>query len=159
MRQIEYIIVHCSATKADMDITAADIDRWHRQKGWKGCGYHYIIRRNGLIEKGRAENIAGAHCKGKNSKSIGICLIGGVATDGKTPEANYTDAQMRALQDITEQLVVRYPKAIVKGHRDFNSSKECPCFDAESWWKGVTNSDKGIFYEKLHLENKFNIVM
>ena len=72
----EYIMIHCAATRADMDIGAADIDRWHRQRGWRKIGYHYVIRRNGEVETGRDMDAVGAHCKGMNDKSVSICLVG-----------------------------------------------------------------------------------
>ena len=77
MRKIDSIIVHCSATKAGQDFTAADIDRWHRERGFNGIGYHYVIRLDGRLEKGREIDLAGAHCKGWNERSVGICYIGG----------------------------------------------------------------------------------
>ena len=76
MRNIDSIIVHCSATKAGQDFTATDIDRWHRERGFNGIGYHYVVRLDGKLEKGRDVSLAGAHCKGWNKRSIGICYIG-----------------------------------------------------------------------------------
>lgn len=154
MRDINLIIIHCSATKADADIGVYEIDRWHRARGWLSCGYHYVIRRDGAIETGRPEEEAGAHCAGKNADSIGICLAGGSAPDGKTPEENYTDAQWDALLDLTERLKFRYPKAEVRGHNDFTDKKTCPNFDVKSWWskRGGTG---GIFPGMLGGESKF----
>ena len=82
MRKIDSIIVHCSATKAGQDFTAADIDRWHRERGFNGIGYHYVIRLDGRLEKGREIDLAGAHCKGWNERSVGICYIGGLDENG-----------------------------------------------------------------------------
>lgn len=76
MRNIDSIIVHCSATKAGQDFTATDIDRWHRERGFNGIGYHYVIRLDGRLEKGREIDLPGAHCKGWNERSIGLCYIG-----------------------------------------------------------------------------------
>ncbi|MBQ3033599.1 MAG: N-acetylmuramoyl-L-alanine amidase [Deferribacterales bacterium] len=156
MREIKYIIIHCSATKKNHHITVKDIDLWHKQQGWQGCGYHYVIGRNGFIEKGRDENVAGAHCKGQNRVSIGVCLAGGIDENGNA-EANFTETQFNALQDLVEQLLLRYPTAKVLGHRDFDKSKECPCFDVAKWWDNVSMGDKGIFYKMLEDENKFNL--
>lgn len=85
MRTITLIIVHCSANKADSALRMADIDRYHRSLGWLGCGYHYVIPTDGTIEAGRPEEMIGAYCKNHNRHSIGVCYIGGLAADGKTP--------------------------------------------------------------------------
>ena len=78
MRKIDSVIIHCSATKAGMDFSVADIDRWHRAQGMNGIGYHYVVRLDGTVEKGREVEVAGAHCLGWNGRSIGICYIGGL---------------------------------------------------------------------------------
>ena len=83
MRNIDSIIVHCSATKAGQDFTAADIDCWHRERGFNGIGYHYVIRLDGKLEKGRDVSLAGAHCRGWNERSVGICYIGGLDENGR----------------------------------------------------------------------------
>ena len=75
MRKIDSIIIHCSATKVGQDFTAADIDRWHRERGFNGIGYHYVVCLDGRLERGRDISLAGAHCKGWNEHSIGICYI------------------------------------------------------------------------------------
>ena len=92
MRNIDSIIVHCSATKAGQDFTATDIDRWHRERGFNGIGYHYVIRLDGKLEKGRDVALAGAHCKGWNERSVGICYIGGLDENGR-PADTRTNAQ------------------------------------------------------------------
>ena len=84
MNKVMYLILHCAATPEGKSFTAKDIDKMHKQRGFKKIGYHYVIDLDGTIEKGRAENEIGAHCIGYNSKSIGICYIGGVAKDGTT---------------------------------------------------------------------------
>lgn len=88
--------LHCSATKAGQDFTATDIDRWHRERGFNGIGYHYVIRLDGKLEKGRDVSLAGAHCKGWNKRSIGICYIGGLDENGR-PADTRTNAQKRVL--------------------------------------------------------------
>ena len=92
MRNIDSIIVHCSATKAGQDFTATDIDRWHRERGFNGIGYHYVICLDGKLEKGRDVALVGAHCKGWNERSIGICYIGGLDENGR-PADTRTNAQ------------------------------------------------------------------
>lgn len=129
MRKITLIIVHCSANKAGSALRMADIDRWHRSLGWNGCGYHYVIPTDGTIEVGRSEEKNGAHCRDHNSHSIGVCYIGGLADDGKTPKDTRTEAQKRALKRLLEELHERYPKALIVGHHDLDPTKACPCFD------------------------------
>lgn len=128
MRKIDEIIVHCSATPRRRDVSAAEIDRWHRQRGFRCIGYHYVIRLDGTVERGRPECEAGAHCKGHNSSSIGICYIGGMTADGKTAADTRTDAQRVAMTELIMEMKERYPGARVHGHRDF-AAKDCPCFD------------------------------
>jgi N-acetylmuramoyl-L-alanine amidase len=129
MRTINEIIVHCSATPEGKDFTIADIDRWHRQRGFTKIGYHYVIYRDGTIHVGRNESEVGAHCLGHNQNSIGICYIGGLSSDGKTPKDTRTDAQKKALTTLLQALKKKYPSASIHGHRDF-AKKACPSFDA-----------------------------
>ena len=103
----------------------ADIDRYHRSLGWKGCGYHYVIPTDGTIEQGRPEEMKGAHCKNHNCHSIGVCYIGGLAADGKSPKDTRTEEQKRALRVLIEELKGRYPKALVVGHCDLDPMKPC----------------------------------
>lgn len=129
MRRITLIIIHCSANKADSDLRVADIDRYHRSIGWKCCGYHYIIPTDGSIEPGRPEEMVGAHCRNHNRHSIGVCYIGGLAADGKTPSDTRTDAQKSALKKLVAELRKRYPDALVVGHSDLDDRKpHCPGF-------------------------------
>lgn len=119
-----------------MDCGRDEIDRWHRQRGWNGIGYHYVIRRNGALEFGRNENEAGAHCMGHNKTSIGICLIGGIKDGTKdVPVADYTKAQMETLKRLVQDLLVKYPKANIKGHCDYEPKKTCPNFNVGLWAK------------------------
>lgn len=139
MRTITLIIVHCSANRAGSALRMADIDRWHRSLGWKGCGYHYVIPTDGSIERGRPEEIVGAHCRNHNRHSIGVCYIGGLADDGKTPKDTRTKAQKRALRTLLEDLHKRYPKALIVGHHDLNPTKACPCFSVRDKGFGTSN--------------------
>lgn len=135
----EHIVVHCSATKPSKNIGVRDIRLWHKSNGWLDVGYHYIIRRNGVIEEGRSHESIGAHAKGINDKSVGICLVGGCSEETGAPEANYTEEQMQALLVLLTRLTtVEYPDAKVIGHRDVDSSKECPCFDVSTWFSSVS---------------------
>ena len=118
-----------------MDIGVKDIDRWHRERGWMGCGYHLVLTRSGTVEEGRPLTRQGAHVRGQNSKSIGICLVGGMSSKSPTPEINYTDEQMEALRSTIDQLLEEeFPAAAVKGHTDFDKGKTCPNFDVEHWY-------------------------
>ncbi len=129
MRKINKVIIHCSATLPDMDIGAAEINQWHKEKGWKGIGYHYVIRRNGVIEKGRDIDQVGAHCANQNAHSIGICYIGGVNKQGE-PEDNRTPEQKLRMQQLTKSLAVVLGKMQVCGHNRF-SNKACPSYNVE----------------------------
>ena len=128
-RKITEIIVHCSATPEGKDFTVADITRWHKQRGFRTIGYHYVVYRDGSVHTGRPEGEIGAHCTGHNAVSIGICYIGGLATDGKTPKDTRTPEQREALLMILRRLRAKYPNAKIYGHRDF-AAKACPSFDA-----------------------------
>lgn len=136
MRKITEIIVHCSATPEGQNFTAEDIDRWHKQKGWQGIGYHYVIELDGSVHKGRNEEVIGAHCLGHNAYSIGVCYIGGLDKWTKAPKDTRTDAQKQALIDLLKSLKEKYPNAIIYSHRDF-SKKNCPCFDAKNEYKNI----------------------
>lgn len=127
MREITEIIIHCSATKEGHSFFAADIDRWHKAQGWSGIGYHYVIDIDGKVETGRAESQTGAHTKGHNANSIGICYIGGLDRDGK-PKDTRTPEQRKSLAELVARLKVKYPKATVHGHNEF-ANKACPCFN------------------------------
>lgn len=129
MRRISLIIVHCSANRAGSTLRMADIDRYHRSLGWKGCGYHYVIPTDGTIEQGRPEEMVGAHCVNHNRHSIGVCYIGGLAEDGKTPADTRTEAQKEALQKLLGDLHERYPNALILGHNELDYRKpHCPGF-------------------------------
>lgn len=128
MRKITEIIIHCSATPRGRNVTAAQIDSLHRQQGWRCIGYHYFIRLDGTIERGRPESESGAHCKGHNACSIGICYAGGLETDGRTPADTRTARQRASLLQFVAELKSRYPTATVHGHNEF-ARKTCPCFN------------------------------
>lgn len=135
IKSVDYLVVHCSATKEDQDIGVDEIRQWHLQRGWLDVGYHYVIRRDGTVETGRDVRVPGAHARGFNHVSLGICLAGGVESDGKTAESNFTHAQWEALELLIRDLLAEYPDAEVLGHRDLpNVNKACPSFDVREWW-------------------------
>jgi len=131
MRIITLLIVHCSAVRPGQRSSAKDIDRWHRDKGWNGIGYHYVVRRDGSMEPGRPIEEVGAHCVGHNSHSIGICYEGGLDEHGEEADTR-TPEQKVALRKLLEELHGRFPKALIVGHHDLNPGKKCPCYDVVS---------------------------
>ena len=133
----DFIAIHCSASTEKMNIGAADIDKWHRQKGWACIGYHYVIRRDGTVEPGREEAVIGSHVQGWNSHSVGICMVGGVSADDVSKAVNnFTPAQFESLKKLLIDLKKRYPKAKIQGHKDFPEvAKACPSFDVKTWLK------------------------
>ena len=127
MRIITLIVIHCSAVKPDQTSSVAQIDTWHRDRGFKfGVGYHYVVRRNGEIEAGRPEWLVGAHCKNHNKYSIGVCYEGGLNARGQ-PADTRTPEQKAALRTLLEDLHRRYPRAVIVGHHDLYPMKDCPC--------------------------------
>ena len=126
------IFVHCSATKPEMDIGVETIRMWHKQQGWLDVGYHFIIKRDGTVEEGRPVNVVGSHVKDWNSRSVGVCLVGGIDAKGKF-EANFTQAQMNALRNKLEELMRQYPGAALMAHHSV-AAKACPSFDVKRWW-------------------------
>jgi len=135
MRKINKIIIHCAATYPDQDINAATINKWHLERGWSGIGYHFFIKRDGQVEIGRSLEIAGAHTKGENSNSIGICYAGGIDFND-CPEDNRTDKQKDSFIMLLLLLKNMYPEAVIHSHRDF-SPKACPSFDATEEYKNI----------------------
>ena len=131
MREINSLIIHCSATPEGRDFTVEDIDRCHRQRGFRCIGYHYVIYRDGSIHPGRPVAREGAHCLGHNADSIGICYIGGVDAAGK-PKDTRTLRQKNALTLLVSDLCRQYniPRINVYGHNEF-AAKSCPCFDVK----------------------------
>lgn len=151
MRTIDTLVVHCSATPAGLDIGAQEIDRMHRQRGFVKIGYHYVVRLDGEIEVGRALDEVGAHVQGHNSRSIGICLIGGL-DHARKPANTFTPEQFDALAGLLVHLLANFKGARVLGHRDLSPDKDkdgvverhewvkdCPCFDVREWMH-----DRGI---------------
>lgn len=146
MRKINEIIVHCAATRADQDVSAADIDLWHKQQGYDCIGYHFFIKRDGTIEAGRPIAKVGAHCKGHNNNSIGICYAGGTSrvgdqlyyVDNRTPE------QVRSMYLLITTLLHCYPGIKkISGHRQY-ANKACPCFDAEAEYKTLLDAVRAV---------------
>ena len=144
-RKTDFIVVHCAATPPGSDIGADEIDQWHKDRGWSGIGYHAVVRRDGQIEFGRHFDETGAHVKGQNFRSVGVCMVGGVDDDGE-PDNNFNGVQFDSLRLLIDMLQKAYPMATVVGHRDLSPDlngdgvidmhewlKDCPSFDVRSW--------------------------
>jgi len=125
---IKYIVIHCSDSPHGRGDGASEIHRWHQERGFDGIGYHKVILENGLIDDGRPLCWKGAHAKGFNGVSWGICLIG---------KGVYTPAQWMSLKDQIFHLIGMAPQAKVVGHNDLDSSKGCPLFDVQAWWNNL----------------------
>lgn len=136
MRTIKELIVHCTATPEGKYFDAADIDRWHKQRGWSGNGYHFVILLDGTIEYGRDLKKSGAHTRGRNSSSIGITYIGGMDANMQKAKDTRTEAQKESMLLLLKTLKKLHPDAVIYGHRDF-SSKACPSFDAKTEYENL----------------------
>ena len=137
MRTITLIIIHCSGVRPGQRSGVKEIDRWHRARGWKyGCGYHFVVRRDGTVEAGRPVEMIGAHCQYHNAHSIGVCYEGGLDTEG-LPEDTRTTLQKRVLRALLKELHAKYPKALIVGHNVFDPTKACPCFDAREAYQDL----------------------
>lgn len=137
MRQITEIILHCADTPNGKEFHAADIDRWHKERGWQGIGYHWVIAVDGVVEAGRKPEVVGSHAAGHNSKSLGICLIG---------KDRFTQAQWDSLAYLVKGLYREFPGAAIKGHYEVaDNGKTCPNFDVRSWWAdGCTPDERNL---------------
>ena len=124
-KDIKYLVIHCSDTEDKHEINALDIHKMHLDFGWDGIGYHKVILRSGEIQNGRPEYWVGAHVKGKNNASLGVCLIG---------QTKFTPKQFISLEKVLQKWKILYPKAKIMGHRDVtNTYKTCPNFDVKEW--------------------------
>ena len=135
MRSINMIVIHCSATRPDQDFTMEKLEASHRAQGWKGCGYHYYIRRDGTVYNCRPLSQVGAHAKGFNAHSVGICYEGGLDIRGQ-PADTRTPEQKEAMHRLVAKLKWAFPLCSVLGHRDlFGVRKACPSFNVqdEEW--------------------------
>ncbi len=151
MKKIDSIVIHCSATRAGQVVRAADIDKWHKERGFAMIGYNYVIGLDGKVEVGRPLTRDGAHCNtagtsglSYNKHSIGICYVGGLDKNGK-PADTRTPEQKLSLYNLVYKLMDKYPIVDVLGHRDASPDrnkdgkitpnewiKQCPCFDVRA---------------------------
>ena len=135
MRKITEIIVHCTATKGGRNVTVSEIDAWHKARGFRCIGYHYVVGLDGSVSEGRPVSEIGAHCLGHNAGSIGVVYVGGLSAVDGSPADTRTPAQKKALQSLVSSLRKRFPGAPVHSHYEF-AAKACPCCDAASEYGG-----------------------
>ena len=141
---VKYIVIHCSATRSTRDYTAEQLLRDHKTLGFRTVGYHFYIRKNGDIKTTRPIEKIGAHARGYNAQSIGICYEGGISERGR-PEDTRTVWQKHSLRVLVRALLVDYPGCKVCGHRDLSPDrngngeiepeewiKACPCFEVKA---------------------------
>ncbi len=134
MRKITEIILHCTATNAGREVTVKELDQWHRARGFDGCGYHFVVHLDGCVQCARPIEKKGAHCKGHNAQSIGICYVGGLRY-GK-PADTRTAMQRQSLIALCRALKYCVPDLKIYGHYEF-ANKACPCFDMDTFRKEV----------------------
>lgn len=160
-KQTDYIVIHCAATTPKMNIDIKTIEKWHKDRGFLSVGYHYVIKRDGTRQPGRPINEVGAHVVGYNHKSVGVCMVGGVAGTcahcGKEtkeikvepwpqlycvvcgvahpgqPESNFTKEQWATLLITLQELHEEFPSAVIVGHRDLDAGKACPSFNVSEY--------------------------
>lgn len=135
MRKVDKIIIHCTATIENKDFNIVDIDRWHRKRGFRCVGYHYLVNLNGIIQRGRDIEEIGAHARGYNRNSIGVCYVGGLDSNRK-PKDTRNEKQKKSLIHLINYLKLIYPDAEIIGHCDV-SNKACPSFNAKEEYKNI----------------------
>ena len=149
MRKITLLAVHCTATLAGKPFDVAAIRAMHQRLGWSDIGYHRLIGVEGQDWAGRPEEVIGAHIQGHNSNSLAVCYVGGIGLDGRAADTR-TAAQREALASRLRLWRLRFPDAIIRGHRDMSPDlnrdgritpnewvKMCPCFDVREWCKSI----------------------
>lgn len=134
MRDINKIILHCSATREGQNISTETIRGWHvNERGWSDIGYHFVVLLDGTVDKARPVKRQGAHVRGKNKGSIGVCYIGGCDAN-MNPKDTRNEAQKKSLEELISYLMESYDDATLHGHNEF-SSKACPSFNVQEIYK------------------------
>lgn len=154
---IRYLIIHCSATTSRQDYSVDRLERDHQKRGFETVGYHYYIRRDGAVHQLRKHHEVGAHCRGYNRCSLGICYEGGMSDDRKIPTDTRTVEQRWAMEHLLLLLKAIYPKAEIVGHRDLSPDldgdgrvmprewiKACPSFDARDYYAYISEGKGGV---------------
>jgi N-acetyl-anhydromuramyl-L-alanine amidase AmpD len=133
LKSVDFIIIHCTATREDVDYSVDQLRRDHRKRGFEDIGYHFYIKRDGSLTQPRHIYQVGAHCRPYNYNSIGVCYEGGLRADG-APADTRTEAQKAKMKEVVLNLLKVFPNAVVRGHRDMKRAvpKLCPCFDVAS---------------------------
>ena len=148
------IVLHHAAAHT---CTAQQIDNWHKGNGWSGIGYHFFIRKDGSIYRGRPEWAVGAHASGRNSDTIGVCVEGNYEEEKTMPQT-----QKNSVKEILHYLKGKYPKAELKGHKDVGATgcpgKYYPLQEMKDYWNGkkvednaMTNEEKVKFNELVNV--------
>ena len=137
MRRIDLIVIHCTASRPDLHLTLGMLDKMHQAKGWKCCGYHYYITRDGQLHFGRPEEMVGAHARHYNSCSLGICNEGGLEEKGRADDTR-TEAQKTSMFALLKELTAEYPDARIMGHCELpHVAKSCPGFPASNYYASL----------------------
>lgn len=169
-QDIRYLIIHCSATKSNTNYSVYQLEREHQRRGFYTAGYHYYIRRSGEIHPLREHDEVGAHCRGYNRQSLGICYEGGLDTRGGYADTR-TWEQKESLRRLLWMLHRLYPNAKIVGHRDLSKDrnqdglitpdeweKACPCFDARAEYdyieKGLIRKDEIHYPDSINSQDK-----
>ena len=142
-RKIDLLILHCAATPESKHFTVEQIDKWHKQRGWSGIGYHFVIYLDGSVHKGRSIDKIGAHTIGKNTNSIGVCYIGGCNADMRAKDTR-TPEQIEARKQLCIEAIKEYPSIKIAGHNDF-ANKACPSFDVGKWLESIQIPKENIY--------------
>lgn len=152
-KKLQYLVIHCTATPAGREVSAADIRHWHTDpvskggRGWKQVGYTDLFHLNGQVErlvKNNEDELVDPWeitngAAGYNSISRHIVYAGGIRVKGvsQIPADTRTEEQKRAMADYVKDFHRRYPKVKIVGHHDLNPGKACPCFDVKAWLKSL----------------------
>ena len=147
-----YVVLHHAAAKA---CSPYQVDSWHKANGWTGIGYHYFVRKDGTIYRGRPEWATGAHAQGKNQESIGICAEGNYDEEYIMP-----DTQKDSIQELLRDIKLRYPNTTVKGHRNVGATscpgKYYPLSEMMTFYRNIIPNESEVLsvtqYEELKKE-------
>lgn len=133
--KIDRIVIHCSATKATQNYSFDQLEKDHRLRGFRECGYNFYVRKDGSVFEGRNIGDELAHATGYNRNSIAICYEGGLNELGMAHDTR-TKEQKEVLLTMVSFFHAVYPDAEILGHRDLPMvNKDCPCFDVKSEYK------------------------
>ena len=139
MRDLNAVILHCTATTKDRELTVKEIRKWHKARGWRDIGYHFVIMQDGTVERGRHIKHIGAHTLNINAQSVGVAYCGGVDAEGNAKDT-MTVKQAKAFRELYKGLVTIFGELELKGHNDFNQKKECPSFKVKEKFHDLINT-------------------